>query len=53
METGAFRDAQGSYSAKLDLVPVDRRLKAITEAGNNTFLLKIRMFFWICSQIAV
>ena len=22
---------------KLDLVPVDRRLKAITEAGNNTF----------------
>mgnify|MGYP003585024642 CR=1 FL=1 len=25
---------------KLDLVPVERRLEAITEAGNNTFLLK-------------
>jgi len=27
---------------KLNLVPVDRRLEAITEAGNNTFLLKNR-----------
>ncbi len=27
---------------KLDLVPIDRRLEAITEAGNNTFLLKNR-----------
>jgi len=25
---------------KLDLVPVERRLKAISDAGNNTFLLK-------------
>jgi tryptophanase len=25
---------------KLNLVPIDRRLEAITEAGNNTFLLK-------------
>lgn len=30
---------------KLDLVPVDRRLKAITEAGNNTFLLKNKDVF--------
>jgi tryptophanase len=27
---------------KLDLDPIDRRLEAITEAGNNTFLLKNR-----------
>ena len=27
---------------KLNLVPVERRLEAITEAGNNTFLLKNR-----------
>ncbi|MBL9134605.1 MAG: tryptophanase [Verrucomicrobiales bacterium] len=27
---------------KLDLVPIERRLQAITEAGNNTFLLKNR-----------
>jgi tyrosine phenol-lyase len=27
---------------KLDLVPIDRRLDAVTEAGNNTFLLKNR-----------
>ena len=25
---------------KLDLVPIERRLEAIKEAGNNTFLLK-------------
>ena len=25
---------------KLSLVPIERRLEAITEAGNNTFLLK-------------
>jgi tyrosine phenol-lyase len=30
---------------KLNLVPVDRRLEAITEAGNNTFLLKNRDIF--------
>lgn len=30
---------------KLDLVPVDRRLEAITEAGNNTFLLKNKDVF--------
>jgi tryptophanase len=30
---------------KLALVPVDRRLEAITEAGNNTFLLKNRDIF--------
>ena len=27
---------------KLDLVPIERRLEAVTEAGNNTFLLKNR-----------
>lgn len=27
---------------KLELVPIERRLEAITEAGNNTFLLKNR-----------
>ncbi len=27
---------------KLDLVPIERRLAAVTEAGNNTFLLKNR-----------
>ncbi|MBS1170576.1 MAG: tryptophanase [Burkholderiaceae bacterium] len=30
---------------KLDLVPIDRRLQAIKEAGNNTFLLKNRDIF--------
>lgn len=30
---------------KLDLVPIERRLEAITEAGNNTFLLKNRDVF--------
>lgn len=30
---------------KLNLVPIDRRLEAITEAGNNTFLLKNRDVF--------
>ncbi|MCL2145464.1 MAG: tryptophanase, partial [Endomicrobia bacterium] len=30
---------------KLNLLPVDERLKAITEAGNNTFLLKNRNVF--------
>jgi tyrosine phenol-lyase len=30
---------------KLDLVPIERRLKAINEAGNNTFLLKNRDIF--------
>lgn len=25
---------------KLNLLPIDERLKAINEAGNNTFLLK-------------
>lgn len=30
---------------KLDLVPIGRRLEAITEAGNNTFLLKNRDIF--------
>jgi len=30
---------------KLSLVPVERRLEAITEAGNNTFLLKNRDVF--------
>jgi tyrosine phenol-lyase len=30
---------------KLNLVPVERRLEAITEAGNNTFLLKNRDIF--------
>lgn len=30
---------------KLNLVPVERRLEAITEAGNNTFLLKNRDVF--------
>ncbi|HWQ71842.1 MAG TPA: tryptophanase [Desulfitobacteriaceae bacterium] len=30
---------------KLNLVPIERRLEAITEAGNNTFLLKNRDIF--------
>lgn len=30
---------------KLDLIPIDRRLEAIAEAGNNTFLLKNRDVF--------
>ncbi|MGE5397748.1 MAG: beta-eliminating lyase-related protein, partial [Chitinophagales bacterium] len=30
---------------KLNLVPIDRRLEAVTEAGNNTFLLKNRDVF--------
>jgi tyrosine phenol-lyase len=30
---------------KLDLVPIERRLEAVTEAGNNTFLLKNRDIF--------
>lgn len=30
---------------KLNLVPIDRRLEAITEAGNNTFLLRNRDVF--------
>lgn len=30
---------------KLNLVPIDRRMEAITEAGNNTFLLKNRDVF--------
>ena len=30
---------------KLDLVPVERRAEAITEAGNNTFLLKNKDIF--------
>ena len=30
---------------KLNLPPIDKRLKAITEAGNNTFLLKNRDVF--------
>ena len=30
---------------KLDLPPIERRLEAITEAGNNTFLLKNREVF--------
>ena len=30
---------------RLNLVPIDRRLQAITEAGNNTFLLKNRDVF--------
>ena len=30
---------------KLDLVPIDRRLQAIKEAGNNTFLLRNRDIF--------
>lgn len=30
---------------KLDLKPIERRLEAITEAGNNTFLLKNRDIF--------
>lgn len=30
---------------KLNLIPVDQRLKAINEAGNNTFLLKNRDVF--------
>ncbi|MCL1901252.1 MAG: tryptophanase [Firmicutes bacterium] len=30
---------------KLNLLPIDERLKAITEAGNNTFLLKNRDVF--------
>ncbi len=30
---------------KLDLVPIDRRLQAVKEAGNNTFLLKNRDIF--------
>lgn len=30
---------------KLQLVPIERRLEAITEAGNNTFLLKNRDIF--------
>lgn len=30
---------------KLNLVPIERRLQAITEAGNNTFLLKNRDIF--------
>lgn len=30
---------------KLDLVPIERRLEAINEAGNNTFLLKNRDVF--------
>ncbi len=30
---------------KLNLIPVEERLKAITEAGNNTFLLKNRDVF--------
>ena len=30
---------------KLDLVPVERRLEAIEEAGNNTFLLKNKDVF--------
>ncbi|MEQ8153108.1 MAG: beta-eliminating lyase-related protein, partial [Smithellaceae bacterium] len=30
---------------KLNLVSVERRLEAITEAGNNTFLLKNRDIF--------
>ncbi|MEA5096925.1 MAG: tryptophanase [Burkholderiaceae bacterium] len=30
---------------KLDLVPIERRLQAINEAGNNTFLLKNRDIF--------
>lgn len=30
---------------KLDLVPIERRLEAISEAGNNTFLLRNRDIF--------
>ncbi len=30
---------------KLNLIPVEQRLKAVTEAGNNTFLLKNRDVF--------
>ncbi|MCK9523453.1 MAG: tryptophanase [Proteobacteria bacterium] len=30
---------------KLDLVPIDRRLRALREAGNNTFLLRNRDIF--------
>ena len=30
---------------KLDLVPIDRRLQAVKEAGNNTFLLRNRDIF--------
>jgi len=30
---------------KLDLVPIERRLEAMTEAGNNTFLLRNRDVF--------
>ena len=30
---------------KLELPPIDRRLEAITEAGNNTFLLRNRDIF--------
>ena len=30
---------------KLELVPIERRLAAISEAGNNTFLLKNRDIF--------
>lgn len=30
---------------KLDLVPIERRLQAVTEAGNNTFLLKNKDIF--------
>jgi len=30
---------------KLDLVPIERRKQAVTEAGNNTFLLKNRDIF--------
>ena len=33
---------------KLNLAPIERRLQAINEAGNNTFLLRNRDIFWIC-----
>ena len=38
---------------KLDLVPVNRRLEAITEAGNNTFLLKNREVYLDLSLIHI
>lgn len=38
-------NAQGKDCAKTGLRPIEQRLEAINEAGNNTFLLKNRDVF--------
>jgi len=39
------RNAQDPDGSKIQLVPIDQRLKAIEEAGYNTFLLKTKDIF--------